>query len=301
MRRRTTESVSSRVSRNDHFRSNVAGHPTAAAVAILCNRERRCAAPGGSSSFDSWLGWLREVVRGQKVSNRNSRSSTTYAGVKLCLARAERGPRPRPERTGDRVPVPDPDPGRPGGPRRPGRARQGPDRVRQDTGLRDPDRGAHTAGRRSPVRSRPRSDPRAGRPGDRGPRRPRPGARTFRRLRVRRRADSGSGREGQEGARARGHTGPAPGPDGPPPRQPRRRLDPRSRRGRPDARHGLQAAGRPDPAQGLPRPPDDVLLGHARRRRRRARTGATRASRSASRRSCRARTSRARSTTSSSR
>ncbi len=45
---------------------------------------------------------------------------------------------------------------------------------------------------------------------------------------------------------------------------------PRARRGRPDARHGLQAAGRPDRATPAGRPPDDVLLGDARRRGRRA-------------------------------
>ena len=90
------------------------------------------------------------------------------------------------------------------------------------------------------------------------------------RLRLRWRPDPGPGREGQEGARPRRHARPAPGSDGPPPRQPRRRLDPHPRRGRPDARHGLQAAGRQDPAQGLARPADDVLLRHARRRRRRA-------------------------------
>ena len=45
----------------------------------------------------------------------------------------------------------------------------------------------------------------------------------------------------------------------------------RARRGRPHARHGLQAAGRPDRAQAARRPPDDVLLGDARRRGRRAR------------------------------
>ena len=52
--------------------------------------------------------------------------------------------------------------------------------------------------------------------------------------------------------------------------QPGQGLDPRPRRGRPDARHGLQAAGRPDHALAAGRAPDDVLLGHAGRRGRRA-------------------------------
>ena len=59
-----------------------------------------------------------------------------------------------------------------------------------------------------------------------------------------------------------------------PPRGPRRApadrsgRDPhvRPRRGRPDARHGLQAPGRPDRPPPAAEPPDDVLLGDARRR-----------------------------------
>ena len=47
--------------------------------------------------------------------------------------------------------------------------------------------------------------------------------------------------------------------------------DPRARRGRPHARHGVQAAGRQARAPAARRPPDDVLLGDARRRGRRAR------------------------------
>ena len=39
----------------------------------------------------------------------------------------------------------------------------------------------------------------------------------------------------------------------------------RPRRGRPDARHGLPAAGRPHRPPAAAEPPDDVLLGHARR------------------------------------
>ena len=50
-----------------------------------------------------------------------------------------------------------------------------------------------------------------------------------------------------------------------------RSPDPHPRRGRPDARHGLQAAGRQARAAPAAEPPDDVLLGHARRRGRLAR------------------------------
>ena len=47
--------------------------------------------------------------------------------------------------------------------------------------------------------------------------------------------------------------------------------DPRPRRGRPHARHGLQAPSGQARPPGAEEPPDDVLLGHARRRGRRAR------------------------------
>ena len=60
------------------------------------------------------------------------------------------------------------------------------------------------------------------------------------------------------------HARPARTPDD----RARPRARPRPRRGRPDARHGLQAAGRPDPADRAEEPPDDALLGDARRRRR---------------------------------
>ena len=55
-----------------------------------------------------------------------------------------------------------------------------------------------------------------------------------------------------------------------PAHQPRRDPDPRPRRGRPHARHGLPAAGRRDRSTAAPQAADDVLLRHARRRSRRA-------------------------------
>ena len=69
------------------------------------------------------------------------------------------------------------------------------------------------------------------------------------RIRLRRRADSGAGREGEEGPCARRHAGPPAGPDGSSPRLTRRRLGARARRSRQDARHGIQAAGRQDLAR----------------------------------------------------
>ena len=61
------------------------------------------------------------------------------------------------------------------------------------------------------------------------------------------------------------------GPRRAPARPPRRDRDPRARRGRPHARHGLPAAGRRDREAPAAQAPDDVLLGDARRRGRRAR------------------------------
>ena len=52
--------------------------------------------------------------------------------------------------------------------------------------------------------------------------------------------------------------------------EPRARADPGHRRGRPDARHGLQARGRPNRRPHAARSPDAVLLGDARGRGRKA-------------------------------
>ena len=52
--------------------------------------------------------------------------------------------------------------------------------------------------------------------------------------------------------------------------RPRRRRARRRRRGRPHGRHGLPARGPPPARPGTPRPPDAAVLGHPRRRRRRA-------------------------------
>ena len=72
-------------------------------------------------------------------------------------------------------------------------------------------------------------------------------------------------------AHRRRHAGPAPGSRRAAAREARQRPDARARRGRPHARHGLQAAGREDRPPPAERAPDDALLGDARRRGRRAR------------------------------
>ena len=94
-----------------------------------------------------------------------------------------------------------------------------------------------------------------------------------RRGRLRRRPGPGAGEAPARRARRRRHPRPAqrsrPAAHG----LARLRPDPRPRRGRPDARHGLPAAGRPDRPAPAGQAPDDALLGHARRRRRPARPG----------------------------
>ena len=68
----------------------------------------------------------------------------------------------------------------------------------------------------------------------------------------------------------RRHPGPARGPARPRHDLARPRPDPRPRRGRPHARHGLQAGGQPDRRPDPGRPPDAVLLRHPRGRDRQA-------------------------------
>ena len=69
----------------------------------------------------------------------------------------------------------------------------------------------------------------------------------------------------------RRHARPARGPDRARRRLARPRPDPRPRRGRPDARHGLQAGGQPDRRPDPGRAPDPLLLGDAGGRDRQAR------------------------------
>ena len=82
---------------------------------------------------------------------------------------------------------------------------------------------------------------------------------------LRRRAAPGQAAKAREGARRRRHARPARGPRAAAAVDPRPHPDPRPRRGRPDARHGLQAAGGQARSPGAQQPPDDVLLGDARR------------------------------------
>ena len=95
------------------------------------------------------------------------------------------------------------------------------------------------------------------------------------------------GRRGRDGLRRRSDPYPGearaacprPGCDSRSPERPpraqgdlaRRRTNPGARRGRPHARHGLQASGRPHRAAASAHPADDVLLRDSRREGRRAR------------------------------
>ena len=133
------------------------------------------------------------------------------------------------------------------------------------------DRRAHGRLERAARRTRPRADARARDPGRSRHPPAREGQGPARRGRLRRRPDRRADQEGARRSHPRRDARPAARPDGAPRRQAQRRPHPRPRRGRPDARHGLQAAGRPHPSQRPGQPADDALLGHLRRRRRRAR------------------------------
>ena len=118
--------------------------------------------------------------------------------------------------------------------------------------------------------ARPRSDARARAAGHRRDRARRGAEAAARRDRLRRRAARRAGQARERRARRRRHAGPPPGSARPAHDLARPRPDPRPRRGRPDARHGLQAAGREDPPAHAARAADDALLRDARRRGRRA-------------------------------
>ena len=150
--------------------------------------------------------------------------------------------------------------------RRPRRAREVAHRIGQDPRLRDPAGRPHRRRRPAPAGARPRADARARHPDRRGgaTRRPRPRPKSPPST-----AASGIAKQAREAAQAhilvatpgrledllaRGAV------------LARRSPAPRARRGRPDARHGLPARGRPHRRPVPARPPDAVLLGHARRR-----------------------------------
>ena len=147
-------------------------------------------------------------------------------------------------------------------PRRRGDARPARARARPD---------ARARARRSPTSSS--SLGAATRPRGRG------------RLRRRRRSQA-QAKRARERAHPRRDARPARGPRSSAGSSRSTRPDPRPRRGRPDARHGLQAAGRPHRPAAAARPPDDVLLRDARRRGRRARPRVHERPRRASRPSC---------------
>ena len=87
---------------------------------------------------------------------------------------------------------------------------------------------------------------------------------------VRRRSAACAGQARRAGSRPRRDARPARGSRPAPADRSLAGARPRARRGRPHARHGLPAAGRQDRPPAAAEPPDDVLLGDARRRGRRA-------------------------------
>ena len=99
---------------------------------------------------------------------------------------------------------------------------------------------------KTPSVARPRPDPRARAPGRRGDRVVRHGEGRQGRPRLRRRSGAGAGEEAQGRAHRRRDAGPPARSRRAQDDLARRRPRPRARRGRPDARHGLQAAGRAD-------------------------------------------------------
>ena len=141
-----------------------------------------------------------------------------------------------------------------------------PDRIGQDVRLRRADGRPARLQRRLAAGADPRPDARAGRADRRRARRrdARPRAQDHRRLR--RRRDPQPGQAGRPLARARRHARPPDRPDRAPRRPARRDRRAGPRRGRPHARHGLQARRRPDRQDDADRPPDAALLGHARGR-----------------------------------
>ena len=119
---------------------------------------------------------------------------------------------------------------------------------------------------RAPGRAGARPDPRARLPDRRRDARgsPGPAGSGSRRLRRRRPAEAVARR--RAGPHPRRHAGPARGPARAARVHAGARPDARPRRGRPDARHGLPARRSTASSRSARRPPDAVLLGHARRR-----------------------------------
>ena len=180
---------------------------------------------------------------------RSRRERTSCAGPRGPQHhRAVRNSEPRPHRC----------------PRRRRHPRRVSDRLRQDARFRDSDRRADRRRRRPAGRARPRPHPRARLAGRRGhpPDGRRQGAAD--RSRLRRHLDRAAGQAGPGGTDPRRHTGPAVRPDRAAPDLALRGARARPRRGRPDARHGLPAAGRQDPSGRSREPADDAVLRDAR-------------------------------------
>ncbi len=194
--------------------------------------------------------------------------TTDHVRRPRCL----RTPRQGPRRPGHRAAVRHPgahDRRRPGRARR---VRQGQDRLGQDARVRAPAPRA-PGPCRAPQAPRPRArpDPRARAAGARrarpaGGRGRQPGRRGVRRRRHEQ-ADQGHHRRGRGDHR---HSRAADRPRGPQGGRAQRPGDRGRRRGGPDGRHGLPPAGRVAPAPRRHPAPDAAVLGHPRRRGRRA-------------------------------
>ena len=154
-----------------------------------------------------------------------------------------------------------------GRPRRAGHTRSIQDRLRQDPGLCAAHRRPARSGRH-PAAGGARACPHAGaRPaGDRGLRRHRDGGEPQGQGGLRRHQREGTGAGRRPRPRPHRHAGSARRSGHPGAGRSQRCARARARRGRPHARHGLPAAGRPDRAATPARPADDVLLRDARRR-----------------------------------
>ena len=205
----------------------------------------------------------RQRVSGQvspppRVPSRGSLlSSSTFAGLGVSDAVSASLARARHHRA-----VPDPGARHFRRPRRARHSRPVADRVGQDARLRHPAGGAAERRRPAALGADPGADARAGRPGGA------PSSAIARARGLRVAAAYGGASIGEQAKKVTGAQVSSPRPAASTICRrgaiaARASPHPRAGRGRPDARHGLSAAGRQDCEAAAPGPPDDVLLGHA--------------------------------------
>ncbi len=183
----------------------------------------------------------------------------------LRRPRRERERARGPRRTRRHLPLSGPGPRAARGLRRPRRARQLAHRLGQDAGLRPSADRAPRARGIATLGADPRPHPRA-RLADRdgaGP--PRGRSPAADRGLLRRRRTRGSGQACVARRHHRGDARSPHRPHAPEEGRPGRRGNPRARRSRSHARHGLPAAGEGHRRTAAPRAPHHVLLGHPRR------------------------------------